>query len=93
METESYSSICIPARFCKERSEFETISAVVDIENDRIELISENRENTIRLDLIGANELSMILQELSNDKCFQAALRKKIEKQSRRYNAVDRTGL
>ena len=92
METASYFSICIPARFCNEKSEFETINAVVDIDNDRIELVSGDKKSTLSLDLIGASELSMILQELINGKCFQAALRKKIEKQSRRYNTVDRTG-
>ncbi len=92
METASNYSIRIPARFCTEKSKFETINAIVDIENDRIELISEDEKSILSLDLIGANELRTALQGLSGGKRFQAALGKKIEEHRRRYNTVDRTG-
>lgn len=93
MEAASNYSICVPARFCSERKEFETINIIVDIENDRIELISEDKARMIRLDLIGANELRTVLQGLSDGKRYQAALGEKIEEHTRRYNTVDRTDL
>ena len=71
----SYYSISSPARFCEERNIFESFNVIVDIENNRIELVSEDKKNVIRLDLIGVSALEETLQKIANSKHFQSTLK------------------
>lgn len=63
-----------PAHFCEGSNSYSTIDIIVDIENGRIELVSEDKKDIIRLDLIGANELGDTLQKITDSKRFQTAL-------------------
>lgn len=81
--------ISSPARFCEERNKFSTIDIIMDIENDRIELVSDDKKDVIRLDLIGADNLVDILQKITDSERFQAALREKFLEHRRRYNAMN----
>lgn len=84
-----YFSIKVPARFCEGSNSFATLDLLMDIENDKIELVSEDRKNVIRLDVLCADGLREILQKVSNSKSFQSTLREKIVEHRGRYHAVD----
>ena len=89
MKTLSCDTISLPARFNVETNAFETIDIIADIENDRIELVTEDKKDTVKLDLIGAENLGKILHGIINGKQFQAELREKIVKHTGRYHAVN----
>lgn len=75
METGPYYSITSPARFCGERNLFETLDVIADIGDGKVNLISEDRKNVIRLDLNGAVELEDILRSITSSKHFQNVVR------------------
>lgn len=76
-----YYSISAPARFCRERNKFELLKVIVDIENGRIEFVSEDTKDVIKFDLIGVAALEETLREIANNEHFQSALREKIAEQ------------
>lgn len=80
----SYYSISSPARFCEKRNVFETLNVIVDIENSRIELVSEDKKDVIRLDLIGVSAFEETLQKIAKSKHFQSALKEKIVEHGRK---------
>lgn len=82
---DNYISICSPARL----SDGSTFNIIVDIDNNKIELVSDDEKSTIILDLICAEAFGETLQSLINCKGFQSALREKIVEQRSRYHTVD----
>lgn len=84
-----YFSINCPARFCEESNTFATFDVIVDIESDRVELVSEDKKNVIRLDLVCADELKETLQGVIGSKPFQDALKEKIVEHRGRYSAMN----
>lgn len=82
-------SINSPARFRVESDTFETLNIVVDIENNSIELVSEDKKNIIKLDLTGLANLEESLSRIVNSEHFQASLREKILEHRSRYNAIN----
>lgn len=78
-----------PARFCEGSNSFSTIDIIVDIENSRVELVSDDKKDVIRLDLIGADTLRDTLQRIADSERFQAELREKIIEHGGRNNAMN----
>lgn len=89
----SYFSVNAPARFCEESNTFATFDLLVDIENDKIELVSKDKKNVISLDVLCTDGLREILQKVSDSKSFQSALREKIVEHRGRYHTVNRSTL
>lgn len=83
---DKYISICSPARL----SDGSTLDMVIDIDNNKIELISGDGKGAVGLDLICAAELEKNLNLLVNSKGFQAALLKKISEHTGRVYTEDR---
>lgn len=84
---DNYISICSPARL----SDGSTFNIIVDIDNNKIELVPDKGKSTIILDLICVEAFGEILQSLINCKGIQSALREKIVEHRGRYHAMDRS--